>query len=76
MRLLNSGFVRFWAVAGVAAALLLPLLLTNFWTGVANQVFIAIIGALALNLLMGTTGQISRGTPGSSPPAPSPRQPW
>ena len=48
----------------LAAALLLPLLLTNFWTGVANQVFIAIIGALALNLLMGTTGQISLGHAG------------
>ena len=61
MQLLDSGFVRFWAVAGLAAVLLLPLALTNFWTGIANQSFIAIIGALALNLLMGTTGQISLG---------------
>ena len=30
----------------------------------ANQVFIAVIGALALNLLMGTTGQISLGHAG------------
>ena len=45
-------------------ALLLPLVLTNFWTGVANQAFIAVIGALALNLLMGTTGQISLGHAG------------
>ena len=64
MQLLDSGFVRFWALAGLAAALLLPLVLTNFWTGVANQAFIAIIGALALNLLMGTTGQISLGHAG------------
>ncbi len=61
IQLLNSGFVRFWAAAGLVAALLLPLALTNFWTGVANQVFIAVIGALALNLLTGTTGQISLG---------------
>ena len=46
------------------AVLLLPLALTNFWTGVANQVFIAVVGALALNLLMGTTGQISLGHAG------------
>lgn len=64
MQLLDSGFVRFWAVAGLAAVLLLPLALTNFWTGIANQSFIAIIGALALNLLMGTTGQISLGHAG------------
>ncbi len=64
IQLLDSGFVRFWAVAGLILVLLLPLALTNFWTGVANQVFIAVIGALALNLLMGTTGQISLGHAG------------
>lgn len=64
MQLLDSGFVRFWAVAAAGAALLLPLVLTSFWAGVANQALIAIIGALALNLLMGTTGQISLGHAG------------
>src|SRR5260221_5472271 len=64
IQLLDSGFARFWAVAGLIVVLLLPLGLTNFWTGVANQVFIAVIGALALNLLMGTTGQISLGHAG------------
>src|SRR6516164_7745578 len=64
IQLLDSGFVRFWATAGLIAALLLPLVLTNFWTGVANDLFIAAIGALALNLLMGTTGQISLGHAG------------
>ena len=64
IQLLDSGFVRFWAAAGLLVALLLPLALSNFWTGVANQVFIAVVGALALNLLMGTTGQISLGHAG------------
>jgi branched-chain amino acid transport system permease protein len=64
IQLLDSGFVRFWAAAGLILVLVLPLALTNFWTGVANQVFIAVIGALALNLLMGTTGQISLGHAG------------
>src|SRR5499433_3355155 len=64
IQLLDSGFVRFWAAAGLVVALLLPLVLTNFWTGVANELFIAVIGALALNLLMGTTGQISLGHAG------------
>ncbi len=64
MQLLDSTFVRFWALAGLAAALALPLLLSNFWAGVANEALIAIVGALALNLLMGTTGQISLGHAG------------
>src|SRR5215471_4863585 len=64
IQLLDSAFVRFWATAGLIAVLLLPLVLTNFWTGVANELFIAVIGALALNLLMGTTGQISLGHAG------------
>jgi branched-chain amino acid transport system permease protein len=63
-RLLGTAFVRFWAAAGLAAALALPLILTSFWAGVANQTLIAIVGALALNLLMGTTGQISLGHAG------------
>jgi branched-chain amino acid transport system permease protein len=64
MQLLDSGFVRFWALAGLALAAMLPFMLSNFWTGVANQALIAIVGALALNLLMGTTGQISLGHAG------------
>jgi branched-chain amino acid transport system permease protein len=64
IQLLDSGFVRFWAGLGLAVALCLPLLLSNFWMGVANQALIAVIGALALNLLMGTTGQISLGHAG------------
>ena len=64
IRLLDSWFVRFWAAAALLLLLLLPLVLSNFWTSVANQVFIAVIGALALNLLMGSTGQISLGHAG------------
>jgi branched-chain amino acid transport system permease protein len=63
-RLLDTAFVRFWAVTGLAAALALPLIMTNFWAGVANETLIAIIAALALNLLMGVTGQISLGHAG------------
>jgi len=63
-RLLNSGFIRFWVLIGLLVAVLLPPFLTNFWAGVVNQALIAIIGALALNLLMGTTGQISLGHAG------------
>jgi len=64
VRLLDSGFMRFWCAAGLFAALITPLALSNFWTGIANQSLIAIVGALALNLLMGVTGQISLGHAG------------
>lgn len=63
-QLLDSDFVRFWTVLAFAAALSLPFVLSNFWMGIANQALIAVIGALALNLLMGTTGQISLGHAG------------
>ena len=73
--LIDSAFVRFWAVTGLVLALLLPLLLTNFWTSVANQVFIAVIGALALNLLMGRRGRSRSAMPGSWRPARSRSRP-
>ena len=55
---------RFWALVGIVCALALPQFLTNYWAGVFNETLITIIGALALNLLMGTTGQISLGHAG------------
>jgi branched-chain amino acid transport system permease protein len=64
MQLLGSGFMKFCAAVGLVSIVGLPLVLTNFWTAVANQIFIAVVGALALNLLMGTTGQISLGHAG------------
>ncbi len=62
--LLDTAFVRFWALVGLVCALALPQFLTNYWAGVFNETLITIIGALALNLLMGTTGQISLGHAG------------
>jgi len=62
--LLRTDFVRFWAVVGLLACGAVPLVLSSFWMGVANQMLIALVGALALNLLMGTTGQISLGHAG------------
>jgi len=62
--LLDTTFVRVWAIIGIVLALLLPQLLSNYWAGVLNETLIVIVGALALNLLMGTTGQISLGHTG------------
>src|SRR5262249_9780993 len=52
-----------WAVAVVAVIMfgLIPLSLDEYYLSVANLVFVAIIGALGLNVLVGYTGQVSIG---------------
>jgi branched-chain amino acid transport system permease protein len=52
-----------WAVAGVALlfAVIVPLVLHDYYLSIFNLVFIAIVGALGLNILVGYTGQISVG---------------
>jgi branched-chain amino acid transport system permease protein len=51
-------------VLAVALVLVLPFVLTPYWLTVANQIGIAIIGAIGLNILTGFTGQISLGQGG------------
>jgi len=49
----------------VAVALLaLPWLITPYWLTIANQIGIAVVGAIGLNILVGYTGQISLGQGG------------
>lgn len=48
----------------VLAALAFPFVATPFWLTVANQIGIAAIGAIGLNILTGFTGQISLGQGG------------
>jgi branched-chain amino acid transport system permease protein len=52
-----------WAVAGVAVLFfaVIPLALDEYFLSVANLVFVAIVGALGLNILVGYTGQVSIG---------------
>src|ERR1044071_2536141 len=52
-----------YAVAALAVIffLVIPLSLHEYFLSVANLVFIAIIGALGLNILVGYTGQVSIG---------------
>jgi branched-chain amino acid transport system permease protein len=51
------------ALAGLLV-LAMPFILTPYWLSVANQIGIAIIGAIGLNILTGFTGQISLGQGG------------
>ena len=52
-----------WTVAAVAVVffLIIPLTLHEYFLSVANLVWIAVIGALGLNILVGYTGQVSIG---------------
>jgi len=52
-----------YAVAGLAVIffLVIPLTLHEYYLSVANLVWIAVIGALGLNILVGYTGQVSIG---------------
>src|SRR5882724_6130934 len=52
-----------WTIAALAAIffLLIPLTLHEYYLSVANLVWIAVIGAIGLNILVGYTGQVSIG---------------
>jgi len=52
-----------WTVAALAVIffLIIPLTLHEYFLSVANLVWIAVIGALGLNILVGYTGQVSIG---------------
>src|SRR6201993_1326795 len=52
-----------WAVAaiGVVFIAVIPLTLDQYYLSLANLVWIAVIGALGLNILVGYTGQVSIG---------------
>ncbi|MGH3466487.1 MAG: ABC transporter permease subunit, partial [Thermocrispum sp.] len=47
-----------------AAVVALPFVITPYWLTIANQIGIAIVGAIGLNILVGYTGQISLGQGG------------
>lgn len=48
----------------IAALLTVPFFASPYWLTVANQIGIAVIGAIGLNILVGFTGQISLGQGG------------
>lgn len=52
-----------WTVAALAVlfAVVVPLTLHDYYLSILNLIFIAVVGALGLNILVGYTGQISLG---------------
>jgi len=59
--LFQNLWVRSWLVIFIVAMLLIPFLLSRYQLSILNEMGIAVIGALGLNLLIGYTGQISLG---------------
>ena len=62
LRRVRAEYVRL--ALALAALLTAPFVLSPFWLTVADQVGIAVIGAVGLNLLTGSTGLISLGQGG------------
>ncbi len=52
-----------WTMIALAAlfAIVLPMTLQEYYLSILNLIFIAVVGALGLNILVGYTGQISLG---------------
>ena len=61
MALFPNLWVRTWLVILFALMLLAPFVLSRYQLSILNEMGIAVIGALGLNLLTGYTGQISLG---------------
>ncbi|MDF2373285.1 MAG: branched-chain amino acid ABC transporter permease [Rhizobiaceae bacterium] len=60
----DNPVVWFWLVALMAAMIVLPAFSGLFVLGLAIRILIAAVGAIGLNLLTGSTGQISLGQSG------------
>jgi branched-chain amino acid transport system permease protein len=61
MALRPTWLMRLRLALALLAALLFPLLADRYWLTLANNIGIAAIGAIGLNILVGFTGQISIG---------------
>jgi branched-chain amino acid transport system permease protein len=61
MALFQNRWVKVWLFIFVALLFSCPLVLSYYQLSILNEMAIAVIGALGLNLLIGFTGQISLG---------------
>jgi len=61
MALFQNTWVKSWLGVLIALVLIAPLGLSRYQLTILNEMAIAVIGALGLNLLIGYTGQISLG---------------
>ncbi|MBI5251657.1 MAG: branched-chain amino acid ABC transporter permease [Desulfomonile tiedjei] len=61
MALFQTLWVKVWLGIFAASLIVCPYFLSQYQLGILNEISIAVIGALGLNLLIGYTGQISLG---------------
>ncbi|MCP4680897.1 MAG: branched-chain amino acid ABC transporter permease, partial [Desulfobacterales bacterium] len=61
MALFQTLWVRIWLGLLIMAMITVPFFLSRYQLSICNEMGIAIIGSLGLNLLIGFTGQISLG---------------
>ena len=59
--LFQNRWVKSWLAIFIVAIIVLPFLMSRYQLSILNEMGIAVIGALGLNLLIGYTGQISLG---------------
>ncbi|MBA0126240.1 branched-chain amino acid ABC transporter permease [Haloechinothrix sp. YIM 98757] len=64
LALRHTSAEKFRLVLVVLAVLAVPFVVSPYWLTIANQIGIAVIGAVGLNILVGYTGQISLGQGG------------
>jgi branched-chain amino acid transport system permease protein len=64
IRLFKSGVVLFWTIALLLVLFTLPLYTPNYYVYLLNIIMVHIILAVGLNILVGSTGQISLGHAG------------
>jgi branched-chain amino acid transport system permease protein len=64
IELFKSGTILFWTICLVAALFTLPLISSNYYLYLLNLIMVHIILAVGLNVLIGSTGQISLGHAG------------
>jgi branched-chain amino acid transport system permease protein len=64
IQLIESGVVLFWAVAFLLLMFTIPLYTPNYYVYLLNMILVHVILAVGLNILVGSTGQISLGHAG------------
>ncbi len=64
VKLFESGVVLFWSVALMLLLVTIPLFTANYYIYLLNIIMVHIILAVGLNILVGSTGQISLGHAG------------
>lgn len=62
LRATRAEYVRLALLA--VLLVVVPFVMDNYWLSIINTIFIAVIGAVGLNILVGYTGQISLGQGG------------